>query len=348
MTNVLVACRTTVENPYVSQLVRGLSEHSQVNRATQSLQSFWMGPSAFDILHLQWPEALFRWQEPSEWELGYLSDKLVEWARQSLIITTVHNILPHEHTGRSARQLYETVYEHSDGIIHLGETSKTEFNRHFNHSGGQQHRVIPHGNYSCFPNTVPQSEAREELGLEDSDTVCLAFGALRGFEEVELLINGFNAWNQTSKKLIIAGRLPWPEQRNRQWLFLKWNAMKRSVQFHQGWIPDEKVQIYLNSADVVVIPRIDSLNSGNVALGFTFGRVVVGPIGGVIGEQLRGAENPTYDPRSYASLASALDEAVELVKRNHGERNQRVAQERWNWSNVAEDHVDFYHHVRDA
>jgi len=345
---VLVACRTTVENPYVSQLVEGLSRDDRIKQAMQSLSAFWMGPSDFDILQLQWPEALFRWQEPSEWELGYLRDKLTEWSKQSTIITTVHNLLPHEQDTRSARMLYETVYNHSDGFIHLGKASRMELTRHFEIRRTKRHQTIPHGNYSCFPDTIPRSQARQRLGLQDDTRVCLSFGALRKIQESKLLIEGFKAWSQNDKRLIIAGRVPWPDSRNRQWLFLKWNMLKRTIQLHEGWIPDDEVQVYLRAADILVIPRLESLNSGNVALGFTFGRVVVGPDIGVIGEQLRQTGNPTFDPTSPPSLAEALHRALTLAENGHGEDNQRVAYDNWNWPRVAHQHVSFYERMQGA
>jgi glycosyltransferase involved in cell wall biosynthesis len=328
--------------------VCGLSGHHKIRGVTQSLSEFWTGPYNHDVLHIQWPEGLYKWDEIGEldeWELGYLSDKLEEWAAQRIIVTTVHNVLPHDHSGHSARMLYDVVYNYSDGVIHMGDTSRSKFDRRFSHSSGLEHRIIPHGNYSCFPNTMNREEARGDLGLRNEDPVALAFGAIRTFDEAKLLFEGFNAWNQSAKKLIVAGRIPWPEHRNSQWLFLKWNTFNRHVTLHEGWIPDDEVQVYFNAADAVIIPRIESLNSGNVALGFTFGRVVVGPHTGVIGEQLRETSNPTFDPESPQSVADSLNEAMTLVRKNHGDQNRKVARERWDWPSVADQHVSFYRHL---
>jgi glycosyltransferase involved in cell wall biosynthesis len=113
---------------------------------------------------------------------------------------------------------------------------------------------------------------------------------------------------------------------------------------YDGWIPDEEVQLFLRAADVLVIPREGVLNSGNVALGFTFGRVVVGPDEGVIGEVLRKTNNPVYEPGDAQVLSDAL-KAVRNSDTRRGERNKAYAMEEMRWEKVASRHVDLYREV---
>lgn len=339
--NTLIACRTTIENPYVSQLVTGLSEHTDVRQATQSLSEFWRGPSEFDILHLQWPEALFRWEKPSEWELGYLKDKLGEWSATAKIVCTVHNLHPHGQKTPLYEQFYNLVYEHCHGIIHLGEASIEAVTANYG-LPNKKHVVIPHGNYNCFPNEISKGEARRRLGVRSDDLVYLSFGAIRSHEEAELILNGFNGLTYRSKRLFIAGRMPWPEKRNRQWLMLKWNLARPRIRLFEGWIPNHEVQLYLNASDIVIIPRIDALNSGNVALAFTFGKVVVGPDIGVIGEVLRETGNPTYDPDELSTLSDALKQASHLHQEGLGLQNKSYANVDMDWESVSLSHARLY------
>lgn len=53
-----------------------------------------------------------------------------------------------------------------------------------------------------------------------------------------------------------------------------------------GTVPAEKVQYFVNAADALVISRLQVLNSANVKVGSSFGKVVVGPDSGVVGEIL--------------------------------------------------------------
>jgi len=112
-----------------------------------------------------------------------------------------------------------------------------------------------------------------------------------------------------------------------------------------GFIPHENVPGLLRVADLLVIPRKKALNSGNVALGFTFGTVVVGPDVGVIGEVLRETGNPVYDPTQPKSLGTALEQGIGLTRSGKGEENRAHAEDYWDWTDLAAEHVDFYHEL---
>ncbi len=69
-------------------------------------------------------------------------------------------------------------------------------------------------------------------------------------------------------------------------------------------------------ADVLFIPIIKSLNSGNVALGNTFGKVVVGPNYGVIGEELEKLGNPVFDVDQIEKTLKKAIESSQKINRN--------------------------------
>ncbi len=333
---IVIGCDTT--NRYVSQLAQSLSAHQDVKAATDSLYRFWRPPEEVDVLHIQWPEALYNWKDPQAWEVARLAEMLQEWSSNACIVTTVHNYKPHNI--KNYQRLYRLVYQASDGIVHLGEASRDWFSKQYDFASEKRHAIIPHGNYSCFPDDITDAEARRRLGLGTDDFVCLSFGELRHQEERDLLIDAFNHLNVRRKKLTIAGgeRLPPLSRRTFRYWQLEYDPR---LQVHDGWIPDEEVQVYLHSADVLVIPRGGVLNSGNVALGFTFGRAVVGPDEGVVGEVLQKTGNPVYEPSNPKSLAERLEEVIKL-KGQLAEQNKNYAQEQMNWKDIAAKHADLY------
>jgi glycosyltransferase involved in cell wall biosynthesis len=337
--NVIIGCEAA--NEYADQLARSLSQHRKIDSAEDSLIKFWRQPSNMDVVHIQWPEALFDWSSPSPWELAWLEDRLDRWSSAAVIITTVHNY--ESHTLDGCEELYEMVYEKSDGFVHLGEASRRFFFDQYPFAPGKHHAIIPHGNYTCFPNHVTSDDARNRLGLGQDDVVCLCFGSVRHPEERDLLIEAFDQFEARRKKLLIAGRLPPPPRHTLLYWRIKCDPR---LLIQSGWIPDEDVQLYFNAADIVVIPRKGKLNSGNVALGFTFGCAVVGPNEGVIGEVLRKTGNPVYEPGNPLALSEALEEAVG-IKSKLGERNRRYALDCMRWENVASDHADLYGTVLD-
>lgn len=337
---VVIGC--DVGNPYVSQLAHSLSDHHEVEAATDSLDQFWRRADDVDILHIQWPEALFNWKDPTLWEIAYLSDVLDEWSSKSRIVTTVHNYKPHgaEKDGNWKR-LYRLVYRASDGIVHLGETSRNWFIDRYDFATEKYHAVIPHGNYTCFPDRVDSTEARNQLDLGPKESVYLFFGNMRHPEEANLLIEAFDHLGVRRKRLLIAGRLPPISSRTLRYWRIRYDPRFRT---HEGYIPDDEVQLYLRAADVLIIPREGVLNSGNVALGFTFGQVVVGPDEGVIGEVLHKTGNPVYEPGDAYSLARALGSVIG-DDTQIGDQNRAYAMEEMDWNKVASGHVDVYRNV---
>ncbi len=102
------------------------------------------------------------------------------------------------------------------------------------------------------------------------------------------------------------------------------------------------VQIYLKAADLLFIPRFNTLNSGNVALGFTFGKVVIGPGYGVIGETLNKTENPVFDPADLNSVSEAIKAGFDLAKSGHGIKNKEFANHNMKWKDIAADTLKAY------
>ena len=104
----------------------------------------------------------------------------------------------------------------------------------------------------------------------------------------------------------------------------------------------DQVQNYMNAADVLLIPRIASLNSANVQLGFAFSKVTVGPDYGVVGEILKQTGNPVFKPGNIDSLLDAMKTALELSGTGLGNRNHQYAMENWDWKRLTNQHVEFF------
>jgi len=327
-------------NPYTLQLLHSLETHNEVEAVQHGTS--WMGvPEAkFDIVHVQWPEGLTKWSEPDADQLDFVQHALARWSKESVVVATIHNEHPHHQDTASYRKLYRSVYAFADGIIHLGNQSREVVRRRYKKElQAANETVIPHGNYDWFPNEVCRAEARRQVAIEEENSVFLCFGKIRHPDELQLLWQGFAQADVSGKHLLLAGRLPggWTQSWVRALLWIKSN-----VTLEEKFVKAQDVQYFLNAADVLIIPRIESLNSGGVSLGFTFGCVVVGPDVGVIGEMLRETGNPIFDPRSAQSVAEALQKANQLVKTEKPKQNQKIAEQDLSWERVSNEHIKFY------
>ncbi len=335
-------------NPYVLQLTHALERHRKIQSVQHGTSWLFLSDVNFDLIHVQWPESLFSFSEPSLSELRELKRALDRWKSQdTALVATVHNEHPHGQDTDRFQELYRLIYDRADGLIHLGEASLRIVRRRYAEEvANTKEVVIPHGNYEFFPNQISQEQARERLNLPHNSPILLAFGALRSRKETRLLRKGFSDSYRGEEMLVVAARLP--HRPLRDWRHIPTRLLfwlHPQIQLHESYIPSEEVQIYLNAADVLVLARIDALNSGNVTLGWTFGTVVVGPETGVIGEMLNQTDSPTYEEPTPKALGRAIQEGIGEAKSGKGERLLGYARKCLNWKKIAEQHTSMYYSV---
>ena len=331
------------DNPYIFQLIRSLQLHPDVCVVQHGLP--WLKDSKyrFDVVHIQWPEVLFKWKEPSNNDFDFIKQKIGEWkSKKTKIISTVHNEFPHKINNKISNEIYKLVYNNSNCIIHLGKESIRLTNNLYG-VNSEKHVVIPHGNYTWFENEITKTEARKRLGIEDDRFVMLSFGTIRKLRELKTLKNVAEHLSDFDGLLLVAGNILQISKKSPDYYFVKLPFYSRkNTHIDSNFIPDENVQIYLNAADAIFIPRIKTLNSGNVALGFTFGKVVVGNDYGVVGEELKQTGNAVFDVNDDESLKLAIKKAFDLSKTNQGEKNKIYANDTMNWQAIADKHVEVY------
>jgi glycosyltransferase involved in cell wall biosynthesis len=325
-------------NPHVYELAVAISSNTRA-QVTISLDDFWQCSKKYDVVHIHWPEALTGWKYSAD--LNAKTQKVLKyWKSKAKIVYTCHNYLPHNNANKEADQLYQLVYLSSDAIIHMGSFSKNLLAGKMPHLQAI-HEVIPHLIYSSYPNTVSRDEARKKLGIASDSFVMLSFGMLRHEEEKKLLLDGFK-YLKHPKKLLLT---PW-------WTFSP-NFWKRQLEkiyyrlhplynFTQQHIPDNEVQYYFNAADVLFLARVKHFNSANIILAFTFGKVVIGPDHGNVGEILMATDNPVYCSGDTVSIKSAVNQSIPLTDNKQGCHNLSFANENWNAEIVSTKHEQLY------
>ena len=309
------------------------------------IEAFWSCDLQLDIIHIHWPESLFKWQEPDREELIKIESTLRNWRELgSKIVTTRHNITKHNNDTRNFDTLYSLVYKYSQAVIHLGKYSIKEFAVRYKEKefvNQQRHVTIPHGIYTDNPDDISRDDAREKLKINFSDFALLAFGQIRAKEEKDLLKGAFEKIHISNKKLIVP-RWSLPKKRWKRALEKVYYKLHPDYRFDWHMVPSEDIQLFMNAADVVIIPRIKNLNSGVLILAFTFGKVVVGTDFGVIGEILSETGNPTFAPDDISSVVCAIEDAKELAENGKGEENRIYAHKKWNWGKITQEHLALY------
>lgn len=351
---VLIACGE-LSNPYVDVIVEGLTKAGA--EVSLDLELFWRGDvSGFDIVHIHWPDALFNWSEASEAEIERLAERLTLIERYSVIVHTLHNLSSNKRRILNEERmlaLYTLVESHAHAVVHLGEASpemvpddSALFQLPF--------KVIP--NPVCDKLYAPylamtKQEACKKLHLPFHSDYGLAFGKIRNQDEVDFLRKAGESFKQKKSWLLVpklyrpveyAFHFRHPMQFIRS--SIKWfkNKRFRIIAGSKKLLSDEEVASYFAVSDMVLIPRLNDINSGNLPMAFLFGKVVVGPDSGNIGTWLRATGNPVFQPGNESSIEEALVRGQELALAGKGKENFDYAMKHWSTEKVGQAHYEFY------
>ena len=355
MINVLIVAEKTERNTFILNLSQALRNNGC--RVEIGIDKFWTNSKHFDIIHFHWPEHLsYKFKRkslpPTPFRLRRIKKRITQWKQAGTkLILTRHNAQSHEYPiGFSS--LYTYLNNVVDGVVHMGNYSLKEC-KQSNPDTSSKHSLIPHGWYDNIYNDISSTVARNNLNLDQESYVILAFGALRKKEEEDFIIAGFEALDLPNKVLIV----PRGYYHNNVLLFrlfdyLQFGFYKRWIKkkskrleskcilWDQRFIPIEEIQDYFNASNVVLIPRLEILNSGNIPMAFYFKKPVIGPNQGNVGSILHETKNFIFDVNDTSSLTQALEVARSSTEL--GMTNYLYAKDKWNWNTIGKQHEQFY------
>jgi glycosyltransferase involved in cell wall biosynthesis len=238
------------------------------------------------------------------------------------IVWTVHNKYHHErHYHRTESLLNIFVANLVDDITVKCESARETIVPLYRIRDRSKITVIPDGNYiDAYPNQVTRTEARERLSLDD-EFMYLFFGKIRPYKGVNTLIEEFRQIDTQERTLWVVGN-PKNESIAER---VESNASRDSrIETRLEFVPSDEVQVYLNAADVLVLPYNDILNSGSVHLGLSFGLPMIAPRLGCIPEAVP-ISNLLYDPQDDDGLRSKLLDTVQFDLKSVRTANQKRA-----------------------
>ena len=311
------------------------------HRVDSSVREFWRPTRRYDIVHVHWPQMLFPGNGSSLTAADVVRARthLAELkARGIAVVYTRHNEVPHYCRNPHEVDLCRLFEAESDRVIHMGRFSRSQMDG----DRGSRDVIIPHHGFDWYP--VPsQASARAALGLAPSDKVMAVPGVYRDDEERVLVARACCDAGMSGLKLLSAAIF----SELRGCASADADSFRRRLEpFYprqpEGWVSEEDMSRCLSAADVVFLQRVHTLNSGNLPLAFHFGKVVVGPKRGNVGEILEETGNPVFDPDDPDDVVRALRLGFELAAHGKGVENARYAREHWNFSTIADLHDRLY------
>lgn len=263
-----------------------------------------------DVLHLHWPHYMYNALDLDDC-VSRCSGLIEQLARaRSLgykIVWTVHNLYPHESGHFELHRLARIAITHlATALIVHCERARALVQAHFFRRNGVF--TIPHGHFiDAYPNTMSRAEARRRLGLSEAQFVYHFFGNIRPYKGLENLLQVFADLPGDDLVLLMAAKVydHYSEtlvERARQ-------DDARIVIRTERFFANEDFQLYLNAADVVVLPFLNILTSGSAITAMSFGRPVIVPRAGCLPELVDDSMAFLYDPQQSDELKAAMVDA---------------------------------------
>ncbi len=299
-----------------------------------------------DILHIHWPNRFMVSNSSLITVIkstGFICELILLKLFGIKIVWTVHNITDHEEKSKSLQLFFNKLLASicNKLIVHC-HSAKAEVEKVY--GKGLPIVVIPHGNYiGHYKNTMTISEARNKLGINEEDIVFLHFGYIRSYKGVPELIDTFKKLDCQKVKLLIVGRSR--DEKIATYIRNSSKADKRIIDILE-FIPDDDIQIYMNTADIVVLPYKDVLTSGSAILSMSFGKPIIAPRSGCITDTIDEKGGFLYSTEIEDGLFESMQHTLSIDRNRKilldmGKYNLRLM-EQFPWGEIGKKTYDIY------
>ena len=224
------------------------------------------------------------------------------------IVWTVHNLKNHDNRHvRLERWFTKRFVRLASAIIAHSEMARRQAAAAFNIRDDERIHIVPHGNYiDCYPNELSSAAAREQLGIDPARILFLFFGRIEPYKEVPHLVREFKTV-PGDVQLLIAGRIADAETAASIRTEI---GGAENVVFHPGFVAEDRIQLYMNACDAVILPYRDVSTSGAAMLAMSFGRAcIAAKLPGML-ELLDDDGAFLYEPNQPGALVQAIRAAV--------------------------------------
>lgn len=309
----------------INPFFESISKYSSWKFDYGSLESSTEGYSAI-LIH--WPEQLFNWNEPTDLQLTFLNEKIKEWRVHLKIVYVVHNEKRHYGSTKNFKKLYDLILRSSDVMVHLGMHSLKNYQLKYPDTS---HICISHPLYEQPFILYDKVAARNQLNIPLDSKVIISPGTIRNHEERKLIIKAFKKLKLKNKFLLVPrmyykkididfpGRYALKSivdiKKVVEQIYNK--PFHSAMRYNFGFQDFENLSLMMSASDVVLIPRINTLNSGNVFLGLSYKKIVVGPKIGNIKEVLEDFGLPVFDLENTESIVQALYDGLQLQQNGY-------------------------------
>ena len=350
LTAIVVGGSQYPENPYMKMLIGSLRDRGTTVLTPEipflfPLTRIALGNRDADVIQLDWVYGYYITDETGVGPLDaaltavrtitFLLDLLIVSLLPVSIVRTVHNKHHHEQKyRRTERIVNELLFWIADAVTVKCHAAAEIIADAYRVPEAETLDVIPDGNYiPAYENRVSREQARAELSIPEDAFVYLFFGLVREYKGIPELIDAFGRLEAPNAELWIVGN-PHTDELERELSAMA--SETGSVETVFEFVPDGRIQYYMNAADAFVLPYRSILNSGSAYLGLSYGVPIIAPTIGCLPESLPPENEFLYDPTERNALGRELKRAYDHPSlESIGRENYEYAVEQ-DWGTTAE------------
>ena len=337
-------------NPYQKELAKELEKQGVTVMLGRSAGRFPLlnairATGKQNILHLHWTHGFIIGSTALKTMLKglrFLAELIVLKIKGVKIIWTIHNLVEHERRYSKLELFFQRIavifYDHL--IVHSLYAQRTVLETYrLSSKFKSKISIIPHGNYiDSYENRISREEARDKLLSKGERLFFLYFGQIRPYKGVFKLIETFQKINHSNICLFIVGKPINEAVKDKLCKLIYPNSKIYTV---LNFVPDNEIQIYMNAADVIILPYRDILTSGAVILAMSFGKPIIAPAIGCIPDVLDNKGSFLYDPLNKEALLKAMKQTLNANLKKMGKHNIELAKQ-FQWGKIAKKTHEVY------
>ena len=251
------------------------------------------------------------------------------------VVSILDNVIPHEPHFWD-RWLIRYFVNSVDRFVAMSESVQKDCQRFLPESRKSDVALTVHPLYDNFGKAVPQTEARNLLGLPKDKTILLFFGFIRDYKGLDLLMKAYAKVVKSQEVLlVVAGEF---YNNCEQYKELERElGLEGTIAWHTDFIPDEKVRYYFSAADLIVQPYKSATQSGVTQIAYHFEKpMLVTNVGG-LAEIVPDGKVGYVCETNETSVADAITRFTSMDRTQRDElftRNIREEKKKYAWSNM--------------
>lgn len=243
-----------------------------------------------------------------------------------------HNVFPHERF-LADRFLTRLTLKRGDFFIVHSKTDKEDL---LTIKPDAKARQNPHPTYNAFKiRSISKEQAREEAGEKQDTKLLLFFGFVREYKGLKHLLRAMPEIKEKLEKvkLLVVGSFA--DDKEDYIRLIHGLHIEDCVRIVDEYTPDDEVEKYFASCDLVVLPYESATQSGIVQIAFGFEKpVIVTEVGGLPDVVTDGKTGYVVEPEKPKALADAVVDFYMNERKRDFEENVRQEAYRFSWERL--------------